>query len=539
MVPRYLINFDLNEIKKKSFDFIVVGSGAAGLTAALELGQQGQVALLTKGEVKESNTKYAQGGVAATFSPEDRTRFHYRDTLLAGDGLCNPKAVKTLVEEGPTVIKRLIEEGAKFDRKKGKVALTKEGGHSHRRVLHAGGDATGRELSDFLIYNSLYNKNIEIFENTFAVDLISDENGVYGLLAYDKLKGEYLLYLAKAVVLATGGIGQLYKNTSNPQLATGDGVAMAYRAGAEVMDMEFIQFHPTTLALEGANNFLLSEALRGEGGILRNSKGEIFMDRYHPLKELAPRDIVARAIYHQMEKEGSSNLYLDLSHLDNDFIKGRFPTIYNKCLSLGLDISKDQIPITPAAHYFMGGIKVDLFGRSSLKGLFACGEAASFGLHGANRLASNSLLETLVYGERVAKGALDYTKKAKIRWARLDLNLRKDIGDNICFKDIREELQGLTEEKLGIIRSKEGLKEALDKLEDLLAILEKDLRKVEGFELQNLITLAYLITKGALMREESRGAHYRLDFNKSKERWKRHIVMKLEQRWEELKVEFE
>ncbi|GAB6098236.1 L-aspartate oxidase [Halanaerocella petrolearia] len=537
MIPRYLANFNLSEIKKVKTDFIVVGTGIAGLISTLNLSTAGEVTLLTKGELEDCNTQQAQGGIAAVVSEFDTTRSHYKDTLKAGAGLCNSKAVKQLVEEGSQQIKELMELGMQFDQQARELALTKEGGHSCSRVLHAGGDATGRELRYFLAGQVLGLPRVNVNKEEFVIDLLTEGEECYGVLAYNEDEG-LVAYLAQSVVLATGGAGQLYSATSNPQAATGDGIAMAYRAGVEVMDMEFIQFHPTTLQLEGAPNFLISEAVRGEGAVLRNHSGTRFMPDYHKLADLAPRDIVARAIYQEMNQANSDHAYLDVTELNADFVKDRFPTIYQKCLETGIDITSEYIPVAPAAHYLMGGIKTDLTGETNLARLFACGETACLGVHGANRLASNSLLEGLVYGKRVADEAKQYLAK-KTELEGLDLSFQEQKGTQISIDKVKEELNDIMIDKVGIVRSKSGLKEALNKLETLLKNLNYSFNSFVDFEIQNLLLVAYLTVKAALLREESRGAHYRKDIPISSSDWQKHIVFQIEQSWEGLNLEFE
>src|SRR5438445_9545707 len=385
-------------------DFLVIGAGIAGLRAAIELAQAGRVVVLAKREVTDSATQLAQGGIAAALSDEDEVSLHLQDTLSAGDGLCNVEAVKILVEEGPERIEELIQWGTEFDRNGTKLAFTREGAHSRNRILHAHGDSTGQEILRALYAKAKTLKNISVCEFEFSTELRLHNGKVCGISLIND-KGIPDEMAASAVLLATGGLGQLYRNTTNPAVATGDGLAMAFRAGAEVSDMEFIQFHPTALYLKTAPRFLLSEALRGEGAYLRNIELTRFMTKYHPMGELAPRDVVARAIVHELEVSKSKDpiVYLDLTHLNERHLKTRFPRIYATCMQYNIDITMDLIPIRPAAHYAMGGVRTDLNGRATLRGLYAAGEAAATGVHGANRLASNSLLEGLVYGARAGK----------------------------------------------------------------------------------------------------------------------------------------
>src|SRR5215813_3558292 len=381
-------------------DFIVIGSGIAGIRAAVELAPAGRTVVLTKDRITESNTEYAQGGIAVALSEEDDLSLHFQDTIDAGDGLCDAEAVKVLVQEGPPRITELIRHGAEFDRKGGELAFTREAAHSRSRVIHARGDATGREIVRALITWSRQLDQIEYLPHSCTQSLIVKDSRCVGVTYIEPVTNRIRALYARAVVLATGGAGQLYLHTTNPDVATGDGQAMAYRAGAVMADMEFIQFHPTALAVEGAPRFLLSEAMRGEGGILRNPAGERFMPRYDKRAELAPRDVVSRSIYFEMKRGGWPFVYLDLRALDRGFVRERFPQIHATCLLYNIDVTRDLIPVSPAAHYIMGGVKTDTFGRTSIPGLFAAGEVACTGVHGANRLASNSLLEGLVFGAR-------------------------------------------------------------------------------------------------------------------------------------------
>ncbi|PRX27717.1 L-aspartate oxidase [Orenia metallireducens] len=539
MLPRYLKNFDTAKLRKEESDFLVIGTGIAGLVTALNLAKSGKVTLLSKERLAECNTEYAQGGIAAVIAKEDTPQSHYQDTLEAGAGLCNPKAVDILVNEGSKRIKELIDLGVNFDRKGEQILLTKEAAHSCRRILHAGGDATGREIRKSLVEQVASEDNVTLEDGIFAVDLLTDNQEVHGILAYDRRQEEYLLYLSKVVVLATGGAGQIYHATSNPSVATGDGIALAYRAGAKVTDLEFVQFHPTTLELEGVDNFLISEAVRGEGGVLRNQAGDRFMTRYHQLADLAPRDIVARAIYQEMKVSGADHVYLDVTALDSAFIKKRFPTIYRTCLDHGIDISQDYIPVAPAAHYLMGGILSNLHGETNIKGLFACGETACIGIHGANRLASNSLLDGLVFGKRVADRATTYLNQGDFsKGISLKYEAQSTIED-IGKIPSKERVKGLMSAKLGIVRERTELEKGLAEADNLLAYLNYDLSNVHDFELQNLITLAHLSFKGALYREESRGAHYRKDFPVVETAWEKHIILQKDREWEELAIEFE
>ncbi|MBV8864951.1 MAG: L-aspartate oxidase, partial [Acidobacteriaceae bacterium] len=384
-------------------DFIVVGAGVAGLSAAIELATAGRVLVITKDSLRESSSEYAQGGIAAALSDDDEVELHEQDTLVAGDGLCNVEAVRTLVEEGPAAIERLIEWGAAFDREGAKLMFAREGAHSRNRVLHAYGDSTGRELVRTLRHKAGSLKNISFQTFAAVTDLALHEEEAAGVFAFDERTRATIAITSRAVLLATGGLGRVFENTTNPDVATGDGVACAFRAGAAIADIEFVQFHPTALYVPSAPRFLLSEALRGEGGYLRNASGDRFMERYHPLKELAPRDVVSRSIVMELRATGDESAFLDLTHLPTGFVRERFPRIYETCFQYGVDLERTPAPVRPAAHYAMGGVHTDLVGRTLIARLFAAGEAACTGVHGANRLASNSLLEGVVFGARAGK----------------------------------------------------------------------------------------------------------------------------------------
>lgn len=490
-------------------DFIVVGSGVAGLRAAITLAEAGKVLVLAKQELTESNTQYAQGGIAVALSDEDEISLHLQDTIHAGDGIVNADAAHVLVEEGTQRIQELIEWGTQFDRHGTKLEFTREAAHSRSRVLHAHGDSTGREIGRALHARAATLKNILFCEFEFTSALHLEDGAVAGVDLISP-EGTQHVVSSPAVLLATGGGGNVYSNTTNPAVATADGVAMAYRAGAEISDMEFVQFHPTALYLKNAPRFLLSEALRGEGGILRNSELQRFMAKYHELAELAPRDVVARAIAHELEVSRMKEpvVYLDLTHMKEDHIKGRFPRIYETCLKHNVDITVDLIPIRPAAHYMMGGVRTDLNGATSLPGLYAAGEAACTGVHGANRLASNSLLEGLVFGERAAVAM----REQKRTTAGMKPALKTGTGgNNPNVEGLIREIQELMWNKVGIVRMRHGLTEAVQKLQALSERLpEPDSRR--HCEARNIHTAALLITRSALARLESRGAHYRLDY---------------------------
>jgi L-aspartate oxidase len=506
---------------KERTDFLIIGSGVAGLRAAVELAPYGEVIVATKDMPTESSTEYAQGGIAVALSDEDTVGFHFEDTLKAGAGLCREDAVKILVEEGPERIKELISWGAEFDKEGTKLAFGLEAAHSRKRILHSGGDSTGKELERVLINKVRAFTTIKRYPFGLAMDLIIGDGACYGAIIVRDRRP--MAILARATILASGGAGQVYAITTNPQVATGDGIAMAYRAGARVEDMEFVQFHPTALYLPSAPHFLLTEALRGEGGILRNVYEEAFMKNYHRLMELAPRDVVSRAILHEMEKTKSDHAYLDLRHLGAEFVKRRFPQVYSTCLRYELDITKELIPISPAAHYMMGGIKTDTLARTNIAGLFAAGETACTGVHGANRLASNSLLEGLVYGKRAGESALKYglsEKEVEKKDEELDYII---MPHSIPAHDeIRGSLRRLMWNKVGIIRNEKSLAEARREIAEWDYILKREFLTRRELELKNMIQVAGLITEAAILRKESIGAHYRADYPHLSEDWKRH-----------------
>ncbi|HEU4402333.1 MAG TPA: L-aspartate oxidase [Candidatus Polarisedimenticolia bacterium] len=504
-----------------TYDAIVVGSGIAGLRAALEIASGGgRAAILTKDGPTDSSSDKAQGGIAAVLSDDDEVSLHYQDTLEAGDGLCHEGAVRVLVEEGPARALELIDWGARFDREGARLALGREGAHSKRRILHAQGDSTGREIVRALVEKARETEGIVLLPRIFSVDLLMAGGRCAGLLAIDERTGERVALRAASVVLATGGAGQVYRDTTNPPQATGDGMVMAYRAGAEMMDLEFVQFHPTALCLPGVPRFLLSEAMRGEGGRLRNVRGERFMVDLDPRGELAPRDVVARGIVAEMRRTGHPCVYLDMTELDPGFVRERFPTIAATCARHGLDVARDRIPVAPCAHYMMGGVKSDLWGRTSIPGLYAAGEVACTGVHGANRLASNSLLEGLVFGARAGRAILGDRQPAgaagePVSSAGAGLSTDPDrirsIDPEAAERTVAA-LRRVMTEQVAILREAAGLARAVHAILDLEGGLSERPPSRAGLEARNLLFVGRLIAESALRREESRGSHYRSDF---------------------------
>jgi L-aspartate oxidase len=506
-------------MRKEVIDFLVIGSGVAGLRAAIELAPHGSVLVITKDKPSESSTEYAQGGIAAVMSDEDEVGFHFEDTLKAGDGLCREEAVRTLVEEGPERVMELISWGAEFDREGLKLSLTLEAAHSRRRILHAHGDSTGKELERVLLNKVRSIPSIRKYPFAFTTDLIVHGDECRG--AYVVRDGEVTALYAKSTILATGGAGQIYARTTNPLVATGDGMAIAFRAGAVLEDMEFVQFHPTSLYSPAAPQFLLSESMRGEGAVLLNIEGRRFMEDYHPMAELAPRDIVSRAIISEMVKTKSNHVFLDLRHLGKDYVKGRFPRIYATCLQYDIDITEDQIPVSPAAHYIMGGVRTDLDGATSLKGLFAAGEVACTGVHGANRLASNSLLEGLVYGARAGRAAL----KSQLHPDGSGEDYPGEVSTIMDGDAIKRLLRKVMWEEAGIIRCGSSLGAARKRLLTFREIMGRNYLTRKELEVKNMLTVALIIVEAALAREGSVGAHYRTDHKDRGKEWQRHISL--------------
>jgi L-aspartate oxidase len=485
--------------------------------------------VVTKDEIRESNSQYAQGGIAGVLDPEDQFENHIADTLAAGKGLCDPDIVAMVVREAPARIQELIGWGTHFDQDNGRVSLGREGGHSHARIAHALGDETGREIMRALIHQARARKCVRIWQNCVSVDLLTHERRCRGVLVWDRRRG-FALVWARAVLLATGGAGQLYRETTNPPIATADGHAMAYRAGVELRDMEFMQFHPTVLYMAGSARHLLTEALRGEGAYLRDRDGHRFMPEAHPLAELAPRDDVSLAIARQMARTRHPSVYLDLSHLDPEFIRRRFPGIDRLCQSFDLDMTRDPIPVCPGAHYMLGGVTVDVASRSTLPGLWAAGEVSSSGLHGANRLASNSLLEGLVYGARAAEditGELDRAGAWHLEVPPISAPAaEKPSRAFIDLDDLRKSLRALMWRRMGITRDAGGLDEAAAQVEHWCRyVLPQCFDDPAGWAIQNMLITARLMIAAAAERRESRGVHARADFPQPDQEMNRHIAM--------------
>lgn len=526
MPEKYIMNFDTRNLPQMDDEYLVLGSGIAGLYSALAASAAGgSVTVLTKLDMMDTGTDKAQGGIAAALGDSDSPALHLEDTLVAGAGLCDPEAVAALVGEGPKRVRELIEMGACFDRDSHGLNLTREGAHSKRRILHASGDATGAEIQRVLTLRVRENEKIKVLENHYVVDLLVRENTCYGVLALDRTCGALKVFRARFVILATGGLGCLYEHNTNPDIATGDGISIAFRAGAEVMDMEFIQFHPTVLNLPAAPRFLISEAVRGEGAYLRNSQGQRFMPGYHELAELAPRDIVVRAILTEMASTGANQVYLDLTHLEPEVIKSRFPNITRTCAQYDLDITIDPIPVAPAAHYMMGGVKTNLVGETSINGLYACGECSCPGVHGANRLASNSLLDGLVFGGRI----IEVTRKFSIDYRLKRLEFACDWLEQpfkTDFTALRRELKVLMGQKVGPVRNSDGLKEALAFFDHWSHLQRHSEETAEGIEVKNMLQAGELVAEAALARRESRGGHYRVDYPENNSRWQKHIIFR-------------
>jgi L-aspartate oxidase len=504
-----------------TYDYLVIGSGIAGLYAALLARRHGTVCIVTKAKIDEANTRYAQGGIAAAVGPEDSPELHLADTVAAGAGLVDEEAARVLVEEGPDRVADLVRFGVPFDTVDGEIALTREAAHRIPRILHAGGDATGLHI-EVSLSERTRRDGVAVLDHTLATELLLDGGCVAGAGTLDVRSGARGEVRARHTILAAGGAGRLYHVTTNPAVATGDGIALAFLAGAEVTDMEFVQFHPTALRVPGAPVFLISEAVRGEGGLLRNVQGEAFMRRYHEAAELAPRDVVARAIVTEMARTGADHVLLDVTHLPAAHVAARFPQIYRTCLDHGIDLARTPVPVSPAAHYFMGGVRTNTWGETTLPGLYACGEVACTGVHGANRLASNSLLETVVFAQRAVERSVASPGGAA-----------RPSSDAMALEDRPAEappptldgLQRLMWERAGIVRDGAGLEDAARTLAAWHAAVPPPSDR-PSYELAGLLLVARLVTEAARARTESRGAHYRTDHPEPSDAWRRHLAFR-------------
>ena len=525
---RYQVSFDSKTLQHIFTDTLIIGSGVAGLSAAIHAAKGGTVLVVTKTAINENCTEHAQGGIAVKLSHNDSFKQHINDTLNTGQGICDDEIVSGVIREGPKRIKELISWGAKFDKENGKLVFTKEGGHSCPRIIRARGDSTGKEVEETLINVVKRNPQIRVFEHTFALDLLVSKNTCDGIIAWRSREGKILIW-AKQTILASGGCGQVYRETTNPEMATGDGIAMAYRAGVKLQDLEFVQFHPTTLYVAGAERVLISETVRGEGGVLRNKYGELFMSKYHPGAELAPRDIVSRSIVHEIRRTDHTHVYLDVRHISKEKLRTRFPKIKKLCASFGINITRQLIPVHPSAHYMIGGVKVDQNGRTSMKNLYACGEVSCTGLHGANRLGSNSLLEGLVFGYRTGSMAgMELGVKKEDLPPRSFKELSKShLYSELDLEDLKNSLKSLMWRSVGIEREGKHLKEAIRNIKHWSKyIISNEFSSPLGWEIQNMLTVSLLISSAAFMRCETRGMHYRLDHPGTDDKhWKKHIIV--------------
>ncbi len=535
---RYLVSFESRRLPHIFTDVLVVGSGLAGLRAAIEASQYGEVIVLTKGKALESNTYYAQGGLAAVVDAADSLDHHIADTLATAAGLADEDVVRCVIEGAPAEIALLQKWGVKFDMVGDRLSLGREGGHSANRIVHADGDATGRVLAEALIAKARATPRLKIFEQCFTIDLMTDPpaggagSTCVGALTYHPRYGLQIIR-ARTTILAAGGAGMLWRETSNPPNATGDSMGLAFRAGATLADPELMQFHPTTLYVAGATRSLISEAVRGEGAYLVDRTGRRFMQDYNPKGELAPRDVVSRAINEQMAKTNSTHVLLDVRHLGAEAFAQRFPQIYQKCRSFGIDPAKDLIPVHPAAHYMIGGAKVDIDGRTSIPGLLACGEAACSGLHGGNRLASNSLSEALVLGARCGRIAGEALSDANDKFAARQIDWKTPASDRseLDLSDIRNSLRAIMWRNVGIVRRGERLAETIEIVTFWgRYVLDKEFYDPAGWEIQNMLTAAYIIAECALRRTETRGVHFREDFPRTDPAWQRHQLVRRTER---------
>ncbi|WP_182868303.1 L-aspartate oxidase [Stieleria mannarensis] len=529
MTPRYLVPFDTRHAVHRFTDVLIIGGGLAGLRAANAVDSHQRVLVVTKDVLRESNSTYAQGGIASVLDPEDRFENHIRDTLVAGANLCDADVVNMVVREGPGRIEELVRWGTQFDLEEGELELGREGGHSHERIVHAQGDATGAEIMRAVIQRTRSLKNVRILENTFTIDLLTHGGQCRGAIVSENGSPPMMVW-AKETILCTGGAGQIFRESTNPPVATADGSSLAYRAGVQLSDMEFMQFHPTVLYIAGSSRSLITEAIRGEGAHLVDSNGHRFMPDYDERAELAPRDVVSQSIIRQMQATSHPCVYLDLSHLDGRHVVSRFPGIAELCGKFGLDITSDRIPVRPGAHYMLGGVTVDRQGRTSLPGLWAAGEVTSSGLHGANRLASNSLLEGLVYGAAAGGAASRSASEGNHEMRAMEIrHPATSPTESFDIDDVRISLKSLMGRLVGVERDGEGLQKAADTIRSFAAYaMNHQFEDEAGWELQNLLTTAAIMVSSALVRTESRGVHFRSDHPaKNDDQWRRHLTVQI------------
>ena len=530
-VPRYLVAFEPKRIPHHFVDVLVIGGGIAGMRAVMAIDPRLSALVVTKDRLKESNSNYAQGGIAGVLGPKDRFEDHIADTLTAGAELCDPAVVEMVVREAPTHIRQLIEWGTEFDQHEGQLLLGREGGHSCERIVHALGDATGKEIMRAMIHRARTELGAQIWQDTFTIDLLTHEGHCRGALVWNKHHGRTFVW-AKQTILCTGGVGQIYRESTNPPVATGDGHAIAYRAGVELMDMEFMQFHPTVLYIAGSGRTLITEAIRGEGALLVDSAGVRFMPEYDERAELAPRDVVSQAIVDRMERTRHPCVYLDLTKLGSEMLKQRFPGITKSCAEFGIDITRDRVPVRPGAHYMVGGVRVDSDGRSTLSGLWAAGEVTSSGLHGANRLASNSLLEGLVYGTHAGEAASAAALELPDTFQAIPLENQaiEPPSEPLDLQDIRNSLKSLMWRAAGVRRDGQQLLEASQNIDQWLQyVFNRQFSDPAGWELQNMLTVSRVLIEAALRRKESRGVHLRSDFPEQDDAvWRRRCLIQRE-----------
>ncbi|PAY15730.1 L-aspartate oxidase [Rhodopirellula sp. SM50] len=529
MTPRYLVPFDTRHAVHRFTDVLIIGGGLAGLRAANAVDSHLRVLVVTKDVLRESNSTYAQGGIAGVLDPEDRFENHIRDTLVAGANLCDVDVVNMVIREGPGRIEELVRWGTQFDLEEGVLELGREGGHSHERIVHAQGDATGAEIMRAVIQRTRSLKNVRILENTFTIDLLTHGGQCRGAIVSED-GGPPTMVWAKETILCTGGAGQIFRESTNPAVATADGSSLAYRAGVQLSDMEFMQFHPTVLYIAGSSRSLITEAIRGEGAHLVDSNGHRFMPDYDERAELAPRDVVSQSIIRQMQATSHPCVYLDLSHLDAKHVVARFPGIAELCAKFGLDLASDRIPVRPGAHYMLGGVTVDRQGRTSLPGLWAAGEVTSSGLHGANRLASNSLLEGLVYGAAAGGAASRSASEGDHEMRAMQIRQSATSPtESFDIDDVRISLKSLMGRLVGVERDAEGLQKAADTIRSYAAYaMNHQFEDEAGWELQNLLTTAAIMVSSAMVRTESRGVHFRSDHPaQNDEQWRRHLTVQI------------